>query len=152
MRAAKGPFHATIWEQPLTLGVGPIRASRLSLVVVGMRVSRSIKAGLAALRLVVLACPNASGWYVQFNICMRGSGRTAVCRLPVCVGVCLCRCGELEAGNNITTLLINEAFLRQIQGEGVGYIAVIATSCCSNSFRFIMLEINICMRAKVGSR
>lgn len=47
MRAAKGPFHATIWEQPLTLGVGPMRASHLSLVVVGMRVGRSIMAGLA---------------------------------------------------------------------------------------------------------
>lgn len=54
MRAAKGPFHATIWEQPLTLGVGPMGKSHLSLVVVGMSVDQSIMAGLAAVRLVVL--------------------------------------------------------------------------------------------------
>lgn len=61
MRAAKGPFHATIWEQPLTLGVGPMGAGRVSLVVVGMRVGRSIKAGLAAVRLVVLYAPALQG-------------------------------------------------------------------------------------------
>lgn len=48
MRAAKGPFHATIWEQPLTAGDGPMGTSRLSLVVVGMRAGWSITAGLAA--------------------------------------------------------------------------------------------------------
>lgn len=29
MRAAKGPFLATIWEQPLMLGVGPMRVNHL---------------------------------------------------------------------------------------------------------------------------
>ncbi len=48
MRAAKGPFRATIWEQPLTLGDGPMGASGVSLVEVGMRAGRSITAGLAA--------------------------------------------------------------------------------------------------------
>lgn len=48
MRAAKGPFRATIWEQPLTVEVGPMGAGRRSLAVVGRRVGRSIMAGLAA--------------------------------------------------------------------------------------------------------
>lgn len=61
MRAAKGPFRATIWEQTLTLGVGPMGASHLSLVVAGMRAGRSITAGLAAERLVVLYTPTLQG-------------------------------------------------------------------------------------------
>lgn len=48
MRAAKGPFRATIWEQTLTLGVGPMGVSHLSVIVVGTRAGRSITAGLAA--------------------------------------------------------------------------------------------------------
>lgn len=80
MRPAKGSFHATIWEQPLTLGVGPMRANRLSLVVVGMRVGRSITAGLAAESLWYWFTPAASGWSVQFNIWMRDSSGAAVYR------------------------------------------------------------------------
>lgn len=61
MRAAKGPVHATIWEQPLTLGVGPMGASHISLFVVGMRAGRSITAGLATVWLVELYAPVLQG-------------------------------------------------------------------------------------------
>lgn len=54
MRAAKGPFHATIWEQPLTLGVEPIEVSRLSVIVAGTSVGRSIMASLSTVRLEIL--------------------------------------------------------------------------------------------------
>jgi len=92
MRAAKGPFHATIWEQPLTLGVGPMGASHPSLVVVGMREGpiHHGRIGDSVTRRIVSPC--ASGWSVRFNICMRDSGKAAVHRAAPCVCVCVCVC------------------------------------------------------------
>lgn len=66
-------------------------------------------------------CPGASGWSVQFNICMRDSGRAAVYEAaPLCVCVvvfvcpgcygtkvlhCYCLASEwVETGDNITPL------------------------------------------------
>lgn len=85
MRAAKGPFHAPIWEQPLPLGAEPMTVSRLSHVVAGVRGGLIHHGKFGGGDTCGSECPGASGWSVQFNICMRA----AVC---VCV---------LETGDNV---------------------------------------------------
>lgn len=65
--------------------------SHVSFVVVGMRVGpiHHGRFGGSVTRGTVWPC--ASGWSVQFNICMSESGRAAVYgAAPVCVCVCLC--------------------------------------------------------------
>lgn len=93
MRAAKGPFHATIWEQPLTLGDGPMGASHVSLVVSWHESGPIHHSGFGGGVTRGTVWPCASGWSVQFNICMRDSGRAAVYEAaPVCVYVSVCVC------------------------------------------------------------
>ena len=98
MRAAKGPFHATIWEQPLTAGVGPMGASCLSLVVVGMREGRSITTGLAAVRLVVLWAPALQGGLSDSTSAWETPAEQLCTKLLRSVSVCVCVCVCVRPG------------------------------------------------------
>lgn len=140
----KGLFHATIWEQPLTLGVGPMGAGP-PLARRSWHESGPIHhdgfggdgaRGSGLPRCFRVVCP------IQH---LHKRLRQSSCAQS-CSGLCLqlCRSGDCRQYSRI-----NNAVLRLIQMEEGGARRADYSGPPSSTFRFTELEINSYTRAKV---